>query len=288
MMMLFDSISRLFFNLSHKKQVFYIQEESDLKSASFDLLNEEIICVDTEFEWRRTYFPIISLIQIATKKRIYIIDCLECKSLSCLESILCDDKKLIIFHASRSDTTVISKSLNIFIKNVFDIQIAENILTNDKSKSYQSLVYKYFKVKLAKSETHSNWLLRPLSKRQLKYASEDVTYLIEIFEKQSRILKKKNIYKNAIKDSKREANLGNQDLIISRLNKLKESSETERKIFIWRENISIKKNIPPSHTIKDKRIRFLSELVDQKRDLIGQKKFFNDESIFLDFLEKFK
>ena len=113
---------------------------------------------------------------------------------------------------------------------MFDIQIAENILTNDKSKSYQSLVYKYFKVKLAKSETHSNWLLRPLSKRQLKYASEDVTYLIEIFEKQSRILKKKNIYKNAIKDSKREANLGNQDLIISRLNKLKESSETERKI----------------------------------------------------------
>ena len=82
--------------------------------------------------------------------------------------------------------------------------------------------------------------------------------------------------------------MGNQDLIISRLNKLKESSETERKIFIWRENISIKKNIPPSHTIKDKRIRFLSELVDQKRDLIGQKKFFNDESIFLDFLEKFK
>ena len=286
--MLFDSLNRLFFDLFHKKKVFYVNKDSDLENVILDLFNEKIICVDTEFEWRSTYFPIISLIQIATKKKIYIIDCLECKNFSGLENIFSDDKKLFIFHASRSDTTVISKCLNIPVKNVFDIQIAENILTNDKSKSYQSIVYRYYKVKLAKSETHSNWLIRPLSKRQLEYASEDVKYLIEIFMKQSRMLKKKNIYINAIKESEKEAHLGNQDLIISRLKKLKDPTETERKIFIWRENISIKNNIPPSHTIKDKRIRFLSELVDQKRDLRGQKKFFNDESIFLDFLDNFK
>ena len=233
--MIFERLNRLFFNLHHKKKIFYIFKDSDLDEVIFDLQNEEIICVDTEFEWRRTYFPIISLIQIATKKKIFIIDCLECKNLSGLERVLTDDKKLIIFHASRSDTTVISKCLNILIKNVFDIQIAENILTNDRSKSYQSLVNKYHKINLAKSETHSNWLVRPLSKKQLEYASEDVTYLIEIFEKQSRLLKKKNIYVDAIKDSVREAYLGNQDLIISRLKKLKDPTETEKKIFIWRE-----------------------------------------------------
>ncbi len=286
--MIFDRLNRLFFNLHHKKKIFYIFKDSDLDEVILDLQNEEIICVDTEFEWRRTYFPIISLIQIATKKKIFIIDCLECKNLSGLEKVLTDDKKLIIFHASRSDTTVISKCLNIFIKNVFDIQIAENILANDRSKSYQALVNKYYKVNLAKSETHSNWLVRPLSKKQLEYASEDVTYLIEIFEKQSRILKKKNIYEDAIKGSVREAYLGNQDLIISRLKKLKDPTETEKKIFVWREKASMKRNIPPSHAIKDKRIKFLSELVDQKRDLSGQKKFFNDEKIFLDFLDNFK
>ena len=287
-MMIFNKLNRLLFNLSHKKEIFYITEDSDLQYVVLDLRKEKIICVDTEFEWRRTYFPIISLIQIATKKKIYIVDCLKCKNFSELENIFSDDKKLFIFHASRSDTTVISKSLNICIKNVFDIQIAQNILTNDKFKSYQSLVNKYFKVNLAKSETHSNWLNRPLSKKQLEYASEDVNYLIEIFEKQSRMLKKKNIYIDAIKDSEKEAYLGNQDLIISRLKKLKDPTETERKIFIWREKVSIKKNIPPSHAIKDKRIKFLSELVDQKRDLKGQKKFFNDEKIFLDFLDNFK
>ena len=287
-MMIFNSLYRLLFNLSHKKKIFYITEDTDLHHVILDLRKEKFICVDTEFEWRRTYFPIISLIQIATKKKIYLVDCLKCKNLSELENIFSDDKKLFIFHASRSDTTVISKSLNICVKNVFDIQIAQNILTNDKFKSYQSLVNKYFKVNLAKSETHSNWLNRPLTKKQLEYASDDVKYLIEIFEKQSRTLKKKNVYLDAIKYSEKEAYLGNQDLIVSRLKKLKDPTETERKIFIWRERVSIKKNIPPSHAIKDKRIKFLSELVDQKRDLNGQKKFFNDEKIFLDFLDNFK
>ena len=39
-----------------------------------------------------------------------------------------------------------------------------------------------------KSETNSNWLKRPLSDDQMKYASEDVNYLIEIFKAQKKIL----------------------------------------------------------------------------------------------------
>ena len=49
----------------------------------------------------------------------------------------------------------------------------------------------------------------------------------------------------------------------------------------------MKMNIPPSHAIKDKRIKFLSELVDQKRDLSGQKNFLMMKKIFLDFLDNF-
>ena len=115
-MMIFNSLFRLLFNLSHKKKIFYITEDTDLHHVILDLRKEKFICVDTEFEWRRTYFPIISLIQIATKKKIYIVDCLKCKNLSELENIFSDDKKLFIFHASRSDTTVISKSLK-YLKN---------------------------------------------------------------------------------------------------------------------------------------------------------------------------
>ncbi len=36
---------------------------------------------------------------------------------------------MIIFHSSRSDTTVLSSNLNIYVKNIFDIQIAEKVVT---------------------------------------------------------------------------------------------------------------------------------------------------------------
>ena len=55
--------------------------------------------------------------------------------------------------------------------------------------------------------------------------------------------------------SKKEANLGNQDLHVSRLAKLSNAKEKEKKLFMWRENLAIKKNIPSSYIFKDKHFK---------------------------------
>ena len=50
----FDSLSRLFFNLSHKKKVFYIQQDSDLENVILDLhkqLYAVIENVSIPFKW---------------------------------------------------------------------------------------------------------------------------------------------------------------------------------------------------------------------------------------------
>ena len=66
-------------------------------------------------------------------------------------------------------------------KNVFDIQIADKILSNGEIESYGKIVKKFFFVDLKKTETNSNWLKRPLTQDQVNYALEDVDYLLEIF-----------------------------------------------------------------------------------------------------------
>ena len=48
-------------------------------------------------------------------------------------------------------------------------------------KSYAKLVSKYIGKYLDKSETNSNWLKRPLNQNQVKYAANDVDYLLDIF-----------------------------------------------------------------------------------------------------------
>ena len=165
--------------------------------------SKKILGIDTEFDWRTTYFPVLSILQIATKNKIFLIDCLKCKNLKKLKNILEDQDRLIVFHSSRSDTTVLNTNLNIKVKNTYDIQVAEKIISGGDIKNYASLVKKYFNFSLNKSETNSNWLKRPLSSNQVKYAAEDVNFLIEIYKKQIKILQKKSLDKKAFESSKK-------------------------------------------------------------------------------------
>ena len=69
--------------------------------------------------------------------------------------------------------------------NIFDTQIANAFLDNDYSIGYQGLVEKMLGITLDKSETRSNWIRRPLSDAQLKYAALDVEYLIHLYSQQT-------------------------------------------------------------------------------------------------------
>lgn len=217
-----------------------------------------------------------------------MVDCKKCKAEDILKSLFEDPDKKFIIHAARSDTTVISKCLNIFTKNIFDVQVAEKKLNNLDSESYRSIVNRYFSINLNKSETNSNWLKRPLTKKQIDYASEDVLFLIEIYEKQKSLLVKKNLYKEVLVESLKEASLGNAELITSRLKKFKSSNEFDKKIFLWRENLSKNLNIPPSFVLKDKKIKLISNILKEDINLDRLKKHLPDKEIFFDFLEEFK
>ena len=49
---------------------------------------KKIIGIDTEFDWRTTYFPKLCLIQISTKKEIYLIDSLSINNFEELKKFL--------------------------------------------------------------------------------------------------------------------------------------------------------------------------------------------------------
>ena len=52
---------------------FYINTDKKLSNISDDLLQSEILGVDTEFIRETTYFPKLALIQFSTKYNNYII-----------------------------------------------------------------------------------------------------------------------------------------------------------------------------------------------------------------------
>ena len=192
-------LKKLGFYFKNKKTIYLIESEEDEEFVRESLEEEKYIGLDTEFNWRNTYFPELSLLQISTSSKILLIDCLKFKKLEFLNRVLEDKAKTIIMHSSRSDTTVLNTNLNIKLNNCFDIQIAEKYINGGAIKNYGFIVFKYCGYKLDKSETNSNWLKRPLTNEQLKYAADDVNFLIPIYMKQKKELKKLKKEEEAIK-----------------------------------------------------------------------------------------
>ncbi len=284
-----NKIFSLFKKNFFRKNFFLIDDEIKLDDLIEKIKSLKVISVDTEFEWRRTYHPKLSLIQICDGNDVFLIDCLLCKNIEKVKFIFESVQILKVFHAVRSDTTVLFSSLGIKTNNVFDVQIAEKIINNLDVKSYSYLVEKYINLSINKSETNSNWMKRPFSNNQLKYASEDVEFLIDIYTKQNKLLDKKGKLKEAFYLSKEEAGLGNQELYISRLQKIKDKSEIDEKIFMWREELAKKKDIPTSFILSDKKLKKLSKRFFQEglesdlSDLIDNNEHFED---FLNCLSK--
>ena len=256
-------LKKLGFYLINKKPTYLIDSDNHVNFLISSIENEEILGIDTEFDWRTTYIPTLSLLQIATKEKIFLIDFLQCKNLKNLKNILEDQDRLIVFHSSRSDATVLYTNLQIKVKNVFDIQIAEKIIRGGDIKNYASIVKKYFNFSLSKSETNSNWLKRPFTKSQINYAANDVRFLIKIFDKQKKILEKKNAFFNVRNLSKREVILGSRELYISRLRKFKSRKKIEKDLFMWRENIAMERNVPPSYIFKDKYFKKILKVYEE-------------------------
>ena len=133
-------LNKLKYFLLKRNPIIFVDSETKLDEILNELSLEKIIGIDTEFDWRNTYYPNLSLIQISTKKKIFLLDCLKLSSLSKFKSIFESKDTVKVFHAVRSDITVLSCSNNLNFINCFDIQVAEKFLSKDDLKSYAKIV----------------------------------------------------------------------------------------------------------------------------------------------------
>lgn len=161
---------------------FYINTDKKLSNISDDLLQSEILGVDTEFIRETTYFPKLALIQFSTKYNNYIIDTQSITSTSLLVDILTDDKKLKVLHSAKQDLETIHTYFGCFPKNIFDTQIAFNLISISMNPSYSSLVKQNFSIDLKEGSWRTDWLKRPLSEEKIEYAANDVKYLIALYK----------------------------------------------------------------------------------------------------------
>jgi poly(A) polymerase len=159
----------------------FIQKSSDLKNAIRELQKEKFIAIDTEFIRTNTYYPIVSLIQLATSNKAFAIDLLADIDFSELKGLLVNPKIIKIFHSARQDLEAIFVKFKVLPSNIFDTQVAAQFLGYSNAPSYETLVKDFLGIQITKDLQFSDWLIRPLAAAQLDYAINDVKYLRQVY-----------------------------------------------------------------------------------------------------------
>ena len=158
---------------------FWIDEPADLRARLEN--SPSWVGLDTEFVRERTYWPQLALVQMAIGDDILLIDPLAPGIAEALRPLLADPSVLKVMHSASEDLVALSHDCGVLPAPLFDTQIAAALCGIGGGMGYQRLVQEITGVALAKGETRSDWLRRPLSDSQLEYAADDVVHLGAIY-----------------------------------------------------------------------------------------------------------
>ena len=140
------------------------------------------VAVDTEFVRTETFYPIAGLIQVGDGQDAYLIDPLAISDWSPLVALLRAPEVVKVLHSCSEDLEVFHHLCGAVPQPLFDTQLAAAYLGMDFSMGYSRLVHALLGIELAKDETRSDWLQRPLSETQLQYAADDAIHLAELYK----------------------------------------------------------------------------------------------------------
>ena len=139
--------------------------------------DEEYYAFDTEFHTERTYVPDLALIQIAWADKVALVDPLavDPEPLATIFS----GPGTAVAHAAFQDLDVLQAACGAVPTSVFDTQVVAGFL-GMSTPSLSRLVDQVLGVTLPKADRLSDWLVRPISERQVTYAVSDVAHLLEL------------------------------------------------------------------------------------------------------------
>jgi ribonuclease D len=160
-----------------------IEDEISLQKLCQQYNNAEILAIDTEFVRTRTLYPKLGLLQIFDGKQLALIDPVAINDLSPFWQLMTNENIVKVLHACSEDLEVFLTSANCKPVNLIDSQIVMSFLGHGLSMGYAAMVEHFTGIELDKSESRTDWMKRPLTQKQLDYASADVDYLFQLYPK---------------------------------------------------------------------------------------------------------
>ncbi|KAB7740505.1 ribonuclease D [Parvibaculum sedimenti] len=160
-----------------------IKDTETLAAVCARLSTVGYVTVDTEFMRDSTFWSKLCLIQLAGPDDDFIIDPLAPGlDLAPFYELMRNKQVVKVFHAARQDIEIFWHEAETIPDPLFDTQVAAMVCGFGDSVGYETLVKRLTGGSVDKSSRFTDWARRPLSDKQLQYASGDVTHLRKIYE----------------------------------------------------------------------------------------------------------
>lgn len=221
--------------------------------------------LDTEFVGEDSYHPKICLIQLATWETLYLVDpfAFTDEELRPLWDLLIDAARLVVVHAGREEVRLCHRAIGRTPGNLFDLQIAAGMVGMVYPIGHGTLVGEVLHERLAKGETLTEWRSRPLTRSQIRYAFDDVRYLLPLWRNLSGRLQQLGRLDWAREDFARLCTQSTpeepgQPSTADKWRRLRGAGSLDRRrlgmlreLFRWREEEAAHANRPPRTVLRD-------------------------------------
>ncbi|GAB1208761.1 hypothetical protein APSETT445_007516 [Aspergillus pseudonomiae] len=161
----------------------FVDTLEGVKEMLKELQSAKEIAIDLEHHDVHSYQGLVSLMQISTRDKDWVVDTLKPwrEELQMLNEVFADPSILKVLHGSSMDIIWLQRDLGLYVVGMFDTYHAACALNYPK-RSLKFLLQKFVNFEADKRYQMADWRIRPIPEGMFDYARSDTHYLLHIFD----------------------------------------------------------------------------------------------------------
>ncbi|TPR09997.1 hypothetical protein CAN33_0054265 [Aspergillus niger] len=161
----------------------FVDTLEGVKEMLEELKAAKEIAIDLEHHDVHSYQGLVSLMQISTRDKDWVVDTLKPwrEELQVLNEVFTDPNILKVLHGSSMDIIWLQRDLGLYVVGMFDTYHAACALNYPK-RSLKFLLQKFVNFEADKRYQMADWRIRPIPEGMFDYARSDTHYLLHIYD----------------------------------------------------------------------------------------------------------
>ena len=234
--------------------------------------------LDSEFERTSTFYARPGLVQLAAGEQAWLVEPDVVAGSDSFRAFLSDPERPKLLYAMSEDLDLFREWLGVLPQGLIDLQLAGAFSGYGLSVGFAGMVRQVLGIELDKGQTRSDWLQRPLTEDQQRYAMADALYLLPLFEHFRGYLKLQGRMEALVEESsgfaRDQAAQGDEQSYYLRVrggwHLSPERQAVLRRLCMWRERRCRELDRPRGHVVADRLLIAVAEQLPRNLKALGR------------------